>query len=731
MIHSLVFGMVIASAQPVDADIARRINFTTRATRCDEVVARLREISGLDLTCTPAVADSVLLCRVIDEPIKEVLNRVATAANGYWKVTEGKWSLRANSPVPTNDYAERVKLIQDKKAFLKTRQGAELSREKLVQYATRSVTMSSRFDDPNAWADPAFRKEFEEIRRVDPNNTGVAKLFLRLNTDTLAKIGKSQRMVWSTRPTRMQAQLPPDLFQAMERWKEDSNTWNDIMRRGLNPDADADPSLDNSSQKIVAMRLVVSRGSYDGDQMSLAFQLNAQYQGSENWEWLAADSIDLNPASNVDPDFNKDPIGNPGVAKPGETVYKIAEENQPLSNWLQQVYDEPQRAANSVAMRKFFGDPRLKDPLSFGATDILMAYLEDAKLEAVVQVPDSLFGYNRTFEGYDYTRRSLEEALKSYGLYTDLAFETKNGWWTISKKKGQVATVTSPMSRSGLAELIDRAAQGDTGSLDFKANVAALILPDDGSSYTMLYCYLGTVLTATDLNATYADRKVMEFYRALGSTEKGAVVKDRGLRYGQLNAKARGVLDSMVYGAGASLMRVEDEPAAGDWNLGQDHESDVDWGSLPEPTEVLSNGIHPDSVVKFSLESNPVIEVTDDANSGAVYQVSPADIGAQEFYQSRPDLFPWINEEGSPRYSQFREARSGRYRFYVRLNGVVSITRYIATRTEYKQEKAGPKSSLSKETLDAIKKGFESAKKEYEANEGKDGGSTDGPPRHR
>lgn len=727
--HSLVLGLLVTGMAAPDGDLSKKIDFTMRATRCAEVVTKLRDLTGLDLNCTPAVAETVILCRVLDEPVQEVLNRVASATNGYWKVTDGKWSLRANSPVASNDLAERVKLIEAKKAFLKPRYGTDLSREKLVQYATRSLAINQRSEDPSAWTDPEFRKEFDEVRRMDPSSNTITKLFLRFGTQELARIGKSQRVVYSTQPTRMQVQLSKELGDIIVRQVEDQAVWNEILNRGMNSGGETPP--ESAPSKLVGARLVVTRGAYEGDQMSLGFQLMGKYQGSEEWQWLAADSIDLHEMSNRDTDYYVDPNNQPsGIAKPDEVVYKISDANRPLASWMDEVFDETRRVQQAEKMRAFLQDPLVRDPLSYGASDILLAYLEDAKLEAVIKVADSFFQYNRQFEGYDFTRRTIKETLDGYESYTDLKFEEKDGWLSVTNIKGPVRNVSVPMSRSELSSLLEQAKSGDIGSLDFKAGVTSVVGMDDGSGFSILYAYLGTFLGTNDLNTLYSDRKVMMFYRALGPTEKNSIVKGKGLRYGQLNPRAKAEFDSMVYGPGATIMRIEDEPsdADGQWMMSSEGEREMDWGGMAEPTELLASGIHPDTLIKFTPESSPMLEVVDDANPGPAYQVTPADIGSQDYFLTRPDLFPWVNEPGSPRYSQFRELSASRFRFYASINGVASITRYIPGKTVYLQDKPGPRANLSKAAKEGIAKGFEMTKKGYEENEGREGPATDGPP---
>ncbi len=164
------------------------------------MLERVGEAAGLDLRCTDDFTDAPLIVSVRDEPVSEVLDRIAEVCEGRWTVGQGIYTLNAR-PMreEDSDYAVRVSAI------------AETLAANHPGQAARAEDAIAFFDALEAAISADGQLDYvksQEVLKQHPGATVLYKLAALFGPETLAAIPENRPVVFSSQPTQFQRQLP-------------------------------------------------------------------------------------------------------------------------------------------------------------------------------------------------------------------------------------------------------------------------------------------------------------------------------------------------------------------------------------------------------------------------------------------------------------------------------------------------------------------------------------------
>lgn len=192
-----------------------RITYAAPATRASVLIADLAKQTGRPLEVTPQTADEVLLVRVKDVPVEELLKHIAHAADAEW-IRKG----------------DALRLTRTTEL-----QSAGIQRDTLTRAAAIDAALKASEDEIKkapAWSEQraqqvaeADQKQLDDLMQGNrvvvakdvptdlPARRIALKLLRLIGPTTLATIREGHRVVFALRPTAMQRALPGPAFAAL------------------------------------------------------------------------------------------------------------------------------------------------------------------------------------------------------------------------------------------------------------------------------------------------------------------------------------------------------------------------------------------------------------------------------------------------------------------------------------------------------------------------------------
>lgn len=163
-----------------------KVTYTTGAVSAKKAIAELAQKSGAKIACSAAMANEVLILRLQDAPMDQVMAQIAAVTSGTW-TKEGDTSyLVANGGGRT---AEANRALQHFAAKIGT--ALKKQQETLAKRGPSSADQGSAM-----------------FAAMGAGEASMVKLALAIGVNQLAAVPDGGRVVYSSNPTRMQRPLP-------------------------------------------------------------------------------------------------------------------------------------------------------------------------------------------------------------------------------------------------------------------------------------------------------------------------------------------------------------------------------------------------------------------------------------------------------------------------------------------------------------------------------------------
>lgn len=622
----LVAALSVVGAAAWAQDSGARVSFSCRAEPVGKMLAELSQVAHLKLEANTQALDDVVVIHVQDVPLGDLMRRIALVTSGAWE-KEGGGYLLVGDPATRNREAaaERAKAIDAAKATIDKR--LEALKAKPDQPGTPSGTTTITAGASGG-----------SIQGGPPADEKALTLLLdSIGPAALADIDSGERVVYSSAPTAMQRPLPvgaagivsdwisehnasvPDMQKRMDDFEksEKAGQMPDFAKRLMNRYATPINSVGKSL-------LVVSRPTLAAiTQVTLVvYDTNGKVAGSAQTS-LLSDSLQQLAAAIVKPTSGPASTGTPVKYSDDSAALRkaFATMRQPGQGFMPHL---------SADLRNRVFHPTENDPLSFMATDELVALADAKHLPLVANVPDSAFDTANAILQKETT--TVEDVEKAIHDGSEEVQAPDDGWLTIEPARPAEARAKR-LDRHALEALMAAALAKGAPSLD---DVAAYALKapsplEGGPSQVYLTMFVPGVITQSTSGIT--DWNMLRIYGSLNDLQRQTLESGGRLSLRTIpDAYAR----QLLYGPMAHF----DVTRAGQTPPPQDTISY--WISMfaggggedykDEPTELMPNGVPPNGYFEMSTTTEPIASVVGpDGSPGNI--VDAESLAAIRFFQ--------------------------------------------------------------------------------------------------
>lgn len=633
-------------AQFEDASFDKKVTFACRAARVPVLLEALSQHVGVSLKTVPALEDEVLVVDVHDLPLRDLLTKIGDESLSEWNRTEGVWYL-SKSSVKVRELAksERARKIESIKKVMA--QIADEIREPIsVDSVQKRIEEMRKLDEQSERFDAQRYSRRMTLARQNPVGRALSRLFLKLDPAQLVDLGPGERVVFSSHPTPMQRPLPAGATQIIANLAAEQRDYAAILG-SLPPsnEADFDVSFGRPAPKKpfkstpARVLLVVTDERYsETPTVSLRVydEKGAPLASYEFWpsqlEWDARER-QAKPPANSDP--------SPIQFSPDSVAYSTA---------LAKIRDRRSGDLPDIAPEWLdrLARPDLFEPLSYGATDLLVQMAKSKGGQLVLSVRDEL--------GQTFSQLAIAKRLPTLGEASHLlGARAVDGWFALEPIVG--APPPNRARRAAMARFFaDIRAKGRV-TLD---NLAQLALAGEARQWGLATMTAPAFMTELALN--WWDKgniEAIRLYGTLNAQQRALLATGKGVPYQSLAPLQKSLVNRLIFGADA-ILNVEDGQDEAPVTR-EEYEEEIsmfgDPGWLGEPTNALPRGIPNDAILTLTSKVGPVIFPSDSASAdrgGFVWAVDPDSLAGSMAYRERPDLFPWTTEQ--PAYDIFRVA---------------------------------------------------------------------------
>lgn len=581
----LLAAGVYACAQ----DVAQKIDFSHSAAPTRVVLEALSKQTGVPLFVTGAAAQEIVIIKVKDAVLDDVLKRIADVSSCEWKV-EG-------------DGFRLIPSVATRNREAKTERDARVAAlRKLI--AERDKALNAHLKPGENWMNEAMLGMYWS---PDLGSNAITRLLSQLDLGLLADLQHGQRIVFSTNPTRMQRALGRSATTVIAEFVKEHN--DDVKMQeemGNTAMSDEDGQREMITGTPAKALLIGHRTTdyvglevqlvlYDAQGKVLLTANDDRALGLRRFEEIARMASREEPkAAEQKPDPDPTPIEFSAITKE-LSQYLIGmgiPVGKPMSRELHQALLRPDR----------------HDPLAFAPSEILVAIATAKKAQLVANLPDSLAG---TASLMGNAKPTVGQATEQYFDGKELTAETKDGWLTVRPAKPD-ANRKMRVDRLALTLIVAAGEEKGVPSLDDFANYALACPPPDETPAAYLYIQLFAPNVAGS-----QDWDMLKFYATLSQGQRHLLVNGGRITIPSLTLPQRDIVEAMAFGAPPRL------------RVGPKKQTDgfdsLEWLSpfLPstndyreEPTELMPTGLPADAALVLQSRAAPIAIVAGDPEGG-------------------------------------------------------------------------------------------------------------------
>lgn len=678
MVTLLVCALTLHGGAIDEPDLTKKVSFKINATRAKPALEELSKIAGFPLLTAQVAQNDVLVINVADVPIGELMKRIANVTSCDWEPAGGGFRLiRSEAKMRFDEQAERVSSIDAARKsiarFLKT-SGAQqpLTRAAAEALVQKSIALKDRWkasgdeDVPNeeGW------KDYEKLRQGSPVGRLVTRVIAMLDPARIAAIPPNERRVFATNPTRMQLALPGAAQRALEDFAQEQALLDDAAdSAGVKRDASAEEFgymedlFPWSARKGVPSKLlvIVSRWQHSPGASIDATVLDEKgnYLASAS-ETLAGPERNTELLEEIKPKADDKPL-------------KLGPATEQLMIYMTQVFgmfgmdgEQPATQKKPILpdeLKQFFLHPEEHDPLQLLIGDGLMQIGDEANLNIVACVPDSVISGMSFGWGKQISIWQFETYLTASGVLSI----TRGAGWIEAKPTKAASARRDRLDRADLGHFARTVSANGTVRLD---NIAAFALkaPPYGNAEEMSSVY--SMLLVSDMGAMRGGGgrwEMLRFYATLSPAQRRSLTAGQSIPISSLTSLQRGILTQMIFFKDDQSQE-EAVPAMVETGAA---ETDVAVPALPESemapqmresTEALPEGLPLDGVVRLSISTSDTLQTGSSMmfDSGGMTADS---IGSYLAMREKPDIFGAYDNDFQVDLKNIRLGQSTTYDF--------------------------------------------------------------------
>ena len=307
---------VVVSAQ--DTGLNTKVDsFIRTAESLDSVVKQLARLSKETLIVSGGLSTEPIFINLHDTTVQGVMDRIADATYGSWKLENGAYTLIQGADAQTASSRARQQRVDAMRVVLQTRL-ADLRRSPWGPNSADEVVQSlDKLRDKyrNSFRVPDGvrpRVNIGGIPTVGPIDQVVAACLEQISPEQVVDLESGHRIVLSSRPNRLQQPMRGDLSQVMAQFSRATAEIYDASKRTMVRDFNADweGSLGLPTKRDILVAKLNAVLARDGDAVGLEVQIigaNGEDLGSKT---IALSTGDQGSEEGFDPSTHPQDSGD-------------------------------------------------------------------------------------------------------------------------------------------------------------------------------------------------------------------------------------------------------------------------------------------------------------------------------------------------------------------------------------------------------------------------------------
>ncbi len=398
-------------------ETVQKLTFESESAPVAKVLEKLSTKMGQKLTASPVFGNETLLVSVHDGTQRMVMDKIAEATVGKWVTVKDGFRLDRDTDkwreVASLEYAKRrdgmAKAIQSytdshkADATWDSKRAAELvkaeidSRQQLLDHLKQN--------DPNI-LDHQVHITKGSSNDVTPATSALMEVLAKLPVDSIASLGAGQRVVYSSRPTRMQKSLPISAQSLIDKFVQAQNVLAAAASSGpaapdnitVNGGLDLAAKPINSVQGKVLV-ILTRRSSDPGVTVEVQFSDASGNIMGQAYRWLSPeDQIpeanpavkvthdDTIPCSALSQEIAKALVSSQGSTSNSSNEMTIGSKSGFVTLSTNGPMPGPSLSAEALAC---LSNPSQSDPQSTFCSDLVLGAVKAAGVNFVGSLPDA------------------------------------------------------------------------------------------------------------------------------------------------------------------------------------------------------------------------------------------------------------------------------------------------------------------------------------------------------
>jgi hypothetical protein len=660
---SLGFALALTSVAAFAQDYGKKITFTHVAAPAKTVLDALSAEAGVTLLTSPVIATETLVIDVRDVTLADLMKRLSDALNADWREERGGIRLvRSPARQKAEQDAELAKRLSEMSKALEKQRTLEKGMKPFdaaeADDLARAMEALSKSQTTNEWNEHLYRRANALDQRT-PGLRAVTRILTKFSAEQLVALPENERIVFSSQPTPMQRPMTPAMLAEVQRFVAEQNVWAAAAKKiwPTEEHVDGGPWISGMYWRkeiagVPRKSLLTIRKDSFGRYLNCELRVY-----DEKGQLVASGSQSLHSLTYED---HQEIAKRIEEASGKEEPVAFSEEAITIGKLFTRMYGSEQDEVEvpPALMQKLL-NPEKHDPLSWGATEALLAIARARDANLVAVLSDMLVSLAYAYGSEKVTPSRIWMGLTSY---TQMAHREEEGWlvlWPEEREKSRLFSA----DRAVLGQLLRSAVP--RGRLSFEDKILmAKALPDANDAMMSSLVYFA--------NAVVGDRTMMQWdqpwaaLKLLGSLtphQLQALQSGQKLVYRSLTPEQKQLLHRQIFHSNDAGYRLEP-----DWELVDHSQMQNYWNSLmQEPTESLPNGIDANATLELTVSKDAVALATSSAPQEVHWGDQDMDaynLAHQIMYKERPDLFPWA--ESYPKFDRFIPASRTSYAFHFR-----------------------------------------------------------------
>lgn len=521
---------------------------------------------GKQVSISPEVRNEIVVAYGQQVDAEQMMGKVAALTATTWTISGDQLNI-----TPDGNLRNRQKQEAAAKLRENLRKGIETFKK---QMQPQDYPPDEEGGEPYHWEPAASERLLLQIV------TG-------LGENSLAQVGKGQRIVFSSSPNRMQRPLGRFDSRLVDEWVKDYNT---AVDENLAYQRESGEYSDYQAKRIdqppAKLLVAVSRFDSYASYLSITMLLIGQ-DGSVLANQMGYISGDLDE----EPMYREEEGSQEEPAQPGDEIpVEWSPEAQKLAKATPYSGELPQPIAAEIL--DMIRRPDEFEPLRYSFGEGLVSAAKKMGKPLVAVPSDAIMGYGMELP------KNYGELRNLFGYYGVKA-EEANGWMLLKPQNPDEAR-RERVNRFELAKLLSLTKDRVFVPLDALAEYVYRNPSAFENSISMTRLTLFAPMMLGGGFGGGASPEMLSLYGSLSPGMRQMVRTGRPLAYSQLSADSRLLVDKMVFGAVPQIRTIDVQASLNEPSMSQlfNFSDEGGYGAIAnEPTELLANGIAPQSPI--------------------------------------------------------------------------------------------------------------------------------------